>query len=398
MTTDGQHTITYYAVDNAGNKSDTVTKTLRIDTTAPVTTTGGLQVDDQSGWLDTTPQAVTLTSVDGGSGVVGGKAATYYRIDSSGDYSTYTGTLSITTAGSHKVDYYSVDAAGNAEPSRTGYVNIDTQAPATTATTDPSGWTNGSVQVTLDATDAGGSKAVATFFQIGAQDPQSYSGPFTVDDATQITYWSTDGAGNSETPLTLTPQIDKLAPVVTDDIASGWQTAAQTVDLSTTDPGGSGVAQLVCTLDGNAVTLPVAGGSFQVTTDGQHTITYYAVDNAGNKSDTVTKTLRIDTRRRSPRSSPIPTAGPRARSQVTLSRQPTPPRASPRPTTRSAPTRPRPTARPSPSTMPLRSPTGRPISPATRKTPPASRRRSTSWRPTPSRAPRPPAGPTARSR
>jgi hypothetical protein len=294
--TDGQHTISYYATDAVGNKSTPVTKTLSIDTQAPVTTPGGLQPDDQSGWLNTTPQAVTLTATDGLSGMTGGSAATYCRIDSTGAYGLYTGPLSITTAGSHKVDFYSVDAAGNHEATQSGFVNIDTQAPVTSATTDPSGWSNAPVQVTLAATDKGGSTLDATYYKVGLTGTtQTYTKPFSVSDATQVSYWSTDVAGNKEIPQTLTPQIDTQAPSASDDIAAGWQTTAQTVTISATDTGGSGLAQLVCTLDGTDQNLPAAGGSFKVGTDGQHTISYSTTDAAGNKGATVTKTLSIDT-------------------------------------------------------------------------------------------------------
>jgi hypothetical protein len=194
------------------------------------------------------------------------------------------------------ITYWSTDVAGNKEAPNTLTPQSDTTAPVTTASTDPTGWTNGEVDVTLTATDAGGSGLDTTWYQIGNGPAIAYSGHFSVNDATPITYWSTDVAGNKEAPNTLTPQIDTTAPTATDDIAAGWQTSAQTVNVTTADTGGSGVAQLVCTVDGTDQDLPAAGGSFQVTGDGEHTISYYAVDAAGNKGETTTRTLAIDSK------------------------------------------------------------------------------------------------------
>jgi hypothetical protein len=98
-----------------------------LDATPPLTTATGLQQTGRDGWTTETAVTVTLTATDTGSGV----AATCYRIDS-GAYATYDGPFSVTTDGSHRVDYYSTDIAGNTETVKTGYVNIDTAAPTTT--------------------------------------------------------------------------------------------------------------------------------------------------------------------------------------------------------------------------------------------------------------------------
>ena len=54
-------------------------------------------------------------------------------------------------------------------------------------------------------------------------------------------------------------RIDTTAPTASDNVASGWQTTAQTVTISTADAG-SGPASLLCTLDGKDQHLPAAGG------------------------------------------------------------------------------------------------------------------------------------------
>ena len=121
---DGSHTVTYYAIDTAGNAEAPKTGFVNIDTTAPVTATGGLQASDASGWTDAS-QSFTLTPADAGSGV----AATFYSIDGAAAQ-PYTGTApEISGDGQHTVRYWSTDALGNAETPKTGYINIDTIAP-----------------------------------------------------------------------------------------------------------------------------------------------------------------------------------------------------------------------------------------------------------------------------
>ena len=370
VTADGEHTVSYYAVDAAGNQSDTVSRTLAIDNQAPVTTAAS----DPKGWTNGSVQ-VTLSADDTAAGIAtSGLDTTWYQIGD-GAATAYSGAFTATDA--TQITYWSTDKAGNVEGKNTLTPQIDTTMPVTTASTSPSGWTNGSVQITLAASDKGGSGLDTTWYQIGDGAAKAYDGAFPVNDATQVTYWSTDAAGNVEgkntlTPQidttmpvttastspsgwtngsvqitlaastraaqastppgtrsatapprlttapspttdatqvtywstdaagneeahkTLTPQIDTQAPSATDDIAAGWQTGAQTVTVTATDTGGSGVAQLVCTVDGTDQSLPPAGGSFKVTADGEHTVSYYAVDAAGNQSDTVSRTLAID--------------------------------------------------------------------------------------------------------
>ncbi|HEY5474712.1 MAG TPA: Ig-like domain-containing protein, partial [Candidatus Limnocylindrales bacterium] len=113
--------------------------------------------------------------------------------------------------------YWSTDNAGNEETHHTGYVNIDTTLPSTTAAglqmSDSTGWIKTSQSVTLTPTDAGGSGLAATYYTIdGVQ--YTYSGPFTVSAAGShtITYWSTDNAGNEETHHSGYVNIDTLKP------------------------------------------------------------------------------------------------------------------------------------------------------------------------------------------
>jgi len=281
---DGTWYLHVRAIDNKGVAGPTSTCQINVDTVAPTTSASGLQASDSTGW--TNSQTVTLTASDALSHV----SATYYTVD--GVQHTYGAPFQVSGAGSHTITYWSVDNAGNAETHHTGYVNLDLASPVTTAATNPSGWTNGQVQVTLSGSDQGGSGLAATFYQIGSGQTHTYSGPFSVSDASAVTYWSTDQAGNVEGGNTLTPQIDTVAPVTTATTdPSGWTNGAVTVTLSASDQGGSAVA---------STSYRIGNGAAQAYTEpftvsDATTVTYWSTDNAGNVEADNTLTPQIDT-------------------------------------------------------------------------------------------------------
>ncbi len=121
---------------------------------------------------------MTLIAPDAYSGV----ATTNYTID--GLTHLYAGAPFLVAGnGSHTVTYWSTDAAGNAEAVHTGYVNIDTTAPVTTATglqaSGSSGWQNVSQVVSLAGSD-GLSGVAATYYTLDGGARQTYASPFTV--------------------------------------------------------------------------------------------------------------------------------------------------------------------------------------------------------------------------
>ncbi|WP_185966930.1 hypothetical protein, partial [Clostridium sp. HBUAS56017] len=61
-------------------------------------------------------------------------------------------TFTVANEGTHKISFYSVDAAGNTETANTTYVKIDKSAPVTTSNA-PTNWSKDDVTVSLTATD-----------------------------------------------------------------------------------------------------------------------------------------------------------------------------------------------------------------------------------------------------
>lgn len=302
--TEGTHVVTYWSEDVAGNAEPaTSSAEIRVDTTAPGTTfaTTPAAPDGSNGWFRQTSVSFTLTGADATSGI----ASLAYRIDG-GPVQAYTGPAAVSTPGTHVVNYWSVDRAGNTGAPQTGQIELDAVAPTTTAATAPaapdgsSGWfRRSSVLLTLTASDAT-SGVAATTYAVDGGASQPYTGPValaTPGDHT-IAFRSTDNAGNVEAERTIRVKLDDAAPATTLQTSpaaptgtNGWFTSAASFTLVATDAT-SGVATRLFRVDGGATqtfTGPVA------LAQGDHTVEYWSVDNAGNVEDAQTARLRLDT-------------------------------------------------------------------------------------------------------
>ena len=256
------------------------------DLRAPVTTAVGLQADDDSGWRNTS-QSVTLTAADTGRS---GVAATYYTVHG-GAQVAYAAPFSVSGQGSHRVTYWSVDQAGNAEIAAAGYVNIDTTPPSVGHDADTA-WHATDVTVTLTADDAGGSGVAATEYRPAGTVEWLPAGgdAFVVsaaagDGARTYEIRAADRAGNVSLPGSCTVKIDATAPTTTPtglgDEFSGWTDSATTVSLATNDGAGSGVAAVYYAVNGGAPQLYTH--SFTVSSLGVNEVTYWSVDTVGNQ-------------------------------------------------------------------------------------------------------------------
>ncbi|CAG0988524.1 hypothetical protein METP1_02167 [Methanosarcinales archaeon] len=188
------------------------------DTIPPTTTISGVTEDGSFNNSVT----ITLNATDnaGGSGV----NETIYMVNG-GPTTTYSAPFVVNTIGQDNVTYWSTDNAGNVEPQNMvnftiGNVSIeDTIAPTTTISgVTEDGSFNNSVTITLNATDnAGGSGVNETIYMVNGGATTTYSAPFVVDTIGQdnVTYWSTDNAGNVEprnmVNFTIIPEVNATA-------------------------------------------------------------------------------------------------------------------------------------------------------------------------------------------
>jgi hypothetical protein len=182
-------------------------------------------------------------------------------------------------------------------------IAADTTAPVSTATLSPAspngahGWYVSPVTVTLGATDAE-SGVASTQYTIDGGPTQTYTGPFTIssDGAHVVQFWSTDVAGNVESPpKSVTVKVDQTTPTttatLTPGIHNGWY-ASPTLTLTGDDGTGSGIDHIDYTLDGGAAHVysgPIGGFS-----TGNHFVQYHATDVAGHVEATKLIAFKVD--------------------------------------------------------------------------------------------------------
>jgi large repetitive protein len=294
----GINTITYYGVDRAGNRESTESTSFNIDSVKPVTT------DVLSGTLGankwyTSPLTVTLNATDPNGANGSGVAQTFYQVDV-GPLTTYTGVFTVSSQGNNTVSFYSVDNAGNIEKTQSDSFKIDTTAPTTfdtlKGTQGNNNWWVSAVKVTLTATDAT-SGVAATYYSLDGGPLTTYAGVFSVSaqGSHMLSFYSVDKAGNQGITSTISFMIDTVNPATASSLAgtlgtNGSYTTPVQVTLTASDPV-SGVAQTYYEVDGGSLTL--YAGTFTVSGNGKHTITFYSVDNAGNIEKTESDSFKI---------------------------------------------------------------------------------------------------------
>ena len=199
-------------MDVAGNTETYGTRTLSIDTVAPVTTVTSSPAPNAAGWNH---EPVTLTFA--GSDTTSGVRTTEHSLDGGVSWSAGTSVV-ITNPGVTQVMFTSADHAGNHEVPRVQTVRIDASAPVASVRTTPApnaaGWHKGNVTVTLSAGDDLSGAAQRQYRQSGAAEWTTYAQPFVVSgNGTKIyEYRSIDLAGNVGAVQSLTLRVDATRP------------------------------------------------------------------------------------------------------------------------------------------------------------------------------------------
>lgn len=305
ITTEGLHTVTCAAIDNAGNLAPSATFSVRLDFTPPAcsaTVTGPLGGD---GWR-TGSAVIALAATDNASGV----ATTTYAVGND-PYRAYSSPLRLGDDGEHVVSCRVTDRAGNVglEPT---LVKIDQTPPKLCESTarDATGnrivavreWYSSRLQFELSTTDKHSGLADVEILLDGAPIPG-----IDVSDTTAtvrlpidqrgkhtITCSATDNAGNAAGPSTLPVNIDDTLPQCNGDAQgdaqNGWHRRGASLALDATDSG-SGIDAFQYSLDGSAART--YDGPIAIEGDGNHRVECIVRDLAGN---TATKTfdLRLD--------------------------------------------------------------------------------------------------------
>ncbi len=253
--------------DNAGNTA-TDPAAVSIDKTKPLITVDALPAPNANGWYQDDVTA-TFTATDALSGV-----KTQDRAHTFGEGSAQTATAAAT------------DAAGNSDSVTTSNVSVDKTAPTITGkvvgTPNANGWFTGDVTVQWTCADnlSGVGACPADSVVTGEGSDRSASASVT------------DKAGHTATATVDGIKIDRTAPGTTAvGVPGGWANAPVTVGLAASD-NLSGVDSTYYAVDG--ATTATKGDTVTVGAEGVHTVSYYSVDNAGNKEAAKTFTVKVD--------------------------------------------------------------------------------------------------------
>jgi hypothetical protein len=283
ISTEGYNELTYHSMDNADNVESFQIAYVKIDKTAPTTTASGIS----NSWSNQSA-TITLNAADNLSGV----AKTQYQLNNGG-WQTYKGPFTISTEGNNKLDYRSIDNAGNVETTHTTYVKIDKTVPTTTASLSKTSWTAGNVSVSLNATDQ--SSGISKIqYQINSGAWQTYNNPLTIstEGQTKVNYRSLDNAGNAEVVKTTTVKIDRTAPKTTaSSVSSNWYKGNVSLKLTASDSW-SGVSKTEYKV--NTGQWTTYKSPITISSNGINTVEYRSIDNAGNVEAIKTATVKVD--------------------------------------------------------------------------------------------------------
>jgi len=267
-----------------------------IDVTAPVTS-----VTPAAG-IYASSRSVAISCSDGSGG---GCSETFYCLGSGCNPTTlYTGAITISTA--TDLRFYSKDSAGNFESIKTATYTFDTSPPSTSATPSADTYWGGR-NVSLYCNDSGMGCA-ATYYCLGSDCTPAtpYSTAIAINASTDLRYFSTDRAGNSEAiktgKYTITP--DTTPPATIPSSPSGTY-GPSNVNLFCSDGNGSGCANTRYCLGAGCTPAATYTGSVNVATSTD--FRFYSRDNAGNSETIKTVSYVIDTT--PPTTSPSVAAG-----------------------------------------------------------------------------------------
>ncbi|TQM64565.1 hypothetical protein FBY41_0934 [Humibacillus xanthopallidus] len=214
LSTEGDHTVTYFSTDKAGNAEAVQTAHIKIDKTAPTISHAFTPLSYTDGAWTNQDVTVTFTCADqGGSGLESCTSPVTKIAETTAAGDTVTGTAT--------------DGAGSSATD-TANVRIDKTKPTITATPDrepnDAGWYRADVTVSFSAADALSGVATKSTDKVLAQGvDQSASGS------------AEDRAGNTASAAVPGINIDKTAPVLSADFVSGWHTGDVAVTWTCTD-------------------------------------------------------------------------------------------------------------------------------------------------------------------
>jgi predicted RNA-binding Zn-ribbon protein involved in translation (DUF1610 family) len=292
---EGAHTLHFYSVDSSDNTELSQSFSLKLDTTDPDTemTCDPAEPDGENGWYISVPEIILEKE---------SKATSYYHWDSN-PFTIYE--LPINgLVGKHTLYYYSRDDAGHVEPTNKLELKIDLDTPSTTISLDPElpdgdhNWYASKPYITLKV-DETHNYDTYYYWDDDSENSILYEGTFQADLEGEhtINYFTADEAGNTESEKWLNVDIDTTTPKTTIKFVpetpsgeSNWYKGDTVlITLESTEPDAKIYyywdSESSRTIYSQEISAP----------EGDHTIYFYSVDDAGNRDSVHKENFKIDT-------------------------------------------------------------------------------------------------------
>jgi hypothetical protein len=272
----GEHTVTYYAVDEGGNQGPQANLRIKVDTVPPVVGIEGepLEPTGLDGWFNT-PILVNFTVNETQNVTV------YYRWDDNPE-EVARGPIEV-PEGIHTIYYHAVDEAGNKAGEKTARFKMDTIAPATVLSVSPDdlgkGWFHFHPQINL-STEPG---AYVQYLLDGGP-LIKYIRQFEIGEGEHnLSFFSSDQAGNWEKRQSRVFKVDTIAPQLTVNLSRDNITTAENVTVTAAADDYSGIQDYLFDFGDGSVTewttSPSATRSYALA--GSYTIKVRARDRSG---------------------------------------------------------------------------------------------------------------------
>lgn len=211
LDSDGIHLIQYYSVDKAGNAEEIRQLTLKIDTLAPETPSIHLSTP---AWTNQDVTVQLQHGTDNSSGI----QKSQYKIGESGDWTDYTGTITVTTEGIVTIYGRTLDKVGNMSKVSSVESKIDKSKPQIPIVLlSKSGWSQNDVTVQISGGSDTYSGVKGYRYKLGEEGLwQDYSGPIIIpnEGITPVNVQSVDHADNASDSVVSNVLIDRTPPTI----------------------------------------------------------------------------------------------------------------------------------------------------------------------------------------